>query len=152
MDSVSDHKVADFVQGGSWDVCKISQWVPPDIVAEIGQLHPPGGSLPDLMVWPPEPSGRFSLKTAFSLVRHHARPSPLFKRICHLGVPLRVSFFLLRLLRDRLPLDCSVWKLGVQGPSRCSCCTSPEIETTEHVFCDGAMARFVWQFFGAPIG
>ncbi|XP_071909744.1 uncharacterized protein [Coffea arabica] len=119
---VSDHKVADFVHGGSWDVCKISQRVPPDIVAEIGQLHPPGGSLPDLMVWRPEPSGRFSLKTAFFLVRHHSRPTPLFKRI---------------------------WQLG--GPSRCSCCTSPEIETTEHVFCEGAMARFVWQFFGAPI-
>ncbi|XP_071933850.1 uncharacterized protein [Coffea arabica] len=152
LDSVSDHKVAEFVQGGSRDVRRISQWVPLDIVAEIGQTHPPVGSLPDLMVWRPEPSGHFTLKTAFSLVQHHSRPSLLFNRIWHPGVPLRVSFFLLRLLRDRLPLDCSVWKLGIQGPSRCLCCPSPEIETTEHLFGDGVMARYVWRFFGAPVG
>ncbi|XP_071939807.1 uncharacterized protein [Coffea arabica] len=117
LDSVSDHKVAEFVQGGSWDVRRISQWVPLDIVVEIGRMHPPVGLLPDLMVWRPESSGHFTLKTAFSLVQYHSTPSPLFNRIWHPVVPLRVSFFLLRLLRDRLPLDCSVWKLGIQGPS-----------------------------------
>ncbi|XP_071940698.1 uncharacterized protein [Coffea arabica] len=109
LDSVLNHKVAEFVQGGSWDVRRISQW-------------------------------------------HHSGPSPLFNRIWHPGVPLRVSFFLLCLLRDRLPLDCSVWKLGIQGPSRCLCCPSPEIETTEHLFGDGVLAQYVWRFFGAPVG
>ncbi|XP_071939025.1 uncharacterized protein [Coffea arabica] len=124
LDSMSDHKVTEFVQGGSWDVRRISQWVPLDIVAEIGRMHPP----------------------------HHSTPSPLFNRIWHPGVPLRVSFFLLRLLQDRLPLDCSVWKLGMQGPSRCSYYPSPEIETTEHLFSDGVLALYVWRFFGAPVG
>ena len=120
--------------------------------AEIGRMHPPVGSLLDLMVWRLEPSSRFTLKTGFSLVQHHSGPSPLFNRIWHPGVPLRVSFFLLRLLQDRLPLDCSIWKLGIQGSSRCSCCPSPEIETTEHLFGDGVLARYVQRFFGAPVG
>nr|XP_027121228.1 uncharacterized protein LOC113738192 [Coffea arabica] len=152
LDSVSDHKVADFVQNGAWDIGRISQWVPPGIVAEIGRILPPKGSLPDLMIWQLEPSGCFTLKTAFSLIQHHSGSSPLFNRIWHPGVPLRVSFFLLRLLRDRLPLDCSLWRLGIHGPSRCSCCPSPKIEATEHVFGAGVMAQYVWRFFGAPVG
>ena len=92
LDSMLDHKVADFVQSGSWDVRSISHWVPLDIVTEIGRIDPPDGPLPDLIIWRTEQSGRFTLKSAFSLVQHHSGSSPLFKRIWHQVVPLRVSF------------------------------------------------------------
>nr|XP_027082134.1 uncharacterized protein LOC113704429 [Coffea arabica] len=152
LESVSDNKIVDFVKQATWDVRSIAQWVPSEIVAEIVRVDPPAGHLPDLMVWRPEHSGCFTIKSAFNLVRRQSSPSPLFKCIWHQGVPLRISFFLLRLLRDRLPLDGTLWKLGIHGPSRCVCCASPEVETTEYVFATGDLARQVWHFFGDSVG
>ncbi|XP_027077018.2 uncharacterized protein [Coffea arabica] len=57
FDSVSDHKVVDFVQHATWDVRNISQWVPSEIVAEIVRVDPPTEPLPDLMIWRPEHLG-----------------------------------------------------------------------------------------------
>nr|XP_027067665.1 uncharacterized protein LOC113693307 [Coffea arabica] len=151
LDSVSDHKIVDFVQHATWDVQSIAQWVLSEIVAEIVRVDPPAGQLPDLMIWRPEHSGYFKIKSAFNLVRHQSSSSLLFKRIWHRGVPLRISFFLLRLLRDRLSLDCTLWKLGIHGPSRCVCCSSPEVETAEHVFAAGDMAQQVWHCFGDTV-
>ena len=145
---MSDHKIVDFVQHATWDVRSISQWVPSEIVVEIVQVDAPAGQLPDLMIWRPEHSGYFKLKSAFTLVQHHSTPSPLFNRIWHRVVPLRILFFLLHLLRDRLPLDCTLWKLGIHEPSRCVCCSSPEVETAEHVFAAG-----IWRDrFGISLG
>ncbi|XP_071906092.1 uncharacterized protein [Coffea arabica] len=152
LDNVSDHKVADFVQQDAWDVRRILQWVPQEIASEIVREDPPAGQLPDLMIWRPEHSGRFTLKSAFSIVQHRSSPSPLFKRIWHYAVPLRISFFLLRLLRERLPLDCTLWRLGIHGPSRCVCCSSPEVETVEHLFAAGDMANHIWHYFGDAVG
>ena len=104
------------------------------------------------MVWRPTQSGRFTLRSAFQLMRRHANSSFMFRSIWHPMLPLKISFFLLHLLRGRLPVDCCLWKFGVHGPSRCGCCPSPDIDTVEHVFAEGDMASRVWHFFGDPVG
>ena len=78
LDSVSDHLVADFVTDGSWNLQLIRQWVPAGIISKVARVAPPVGRLPDLMVWRPSQSGRFTLRSAFQLVRRHANSSFMF--------------------------------------------------------------------------
>ena len=95
LNSVYDHNVADFVQHAAWDVRSISQCISQEIISEIVRGDPPAGQLPDLMIWRPEHSGCFNLRSAFSLVEHRFSPSSIFKRIWHRVVPLGISFFLM---------------------------------------------------------
>ena len=126
--------------------------MPIEVVNEVARVAPPVGHLPDLMVWRPSQSGRFTLQFAFQLVRRRANSSFMSRRTWHPVLPLKISFFLLRILRGRLPVDCCLWRFGVQGPSKCGCCPSPNMETIEHVFAEGDMASRVWHFFGDPVG
>nr|XP_027102884.1 uncharacterized protein LOC113724156 [Coffea arabica] len=152
LDSVSDHLLVDFVENGHWNLPLLQQWVPHGVISEIVRVVPPVGHLPDLMVWRPSLSGQFNLSSAFHLVRRHVNRSFMSRRIWHPLVPLKVSFFLLRLLRGRLPVDCCLMKFGVQGPSKCECFPLPSIETIDHVFATGEIASRVWHFFGDPVG
>ncbi|XP_027150296.1 uncharacterized protein LOC113750530 [Coffea eugenioides] len=152
LDSVSDHLVADFIENGHWNLPLLQQWVPHGVVSEVVRVVPPVGQLPDLMVWRPCSSGQFTLWSAFHLVRRHANSSFMSRQIWHPVVPLKISFFLLRLLRGRIPVDCCLMKFGVHGPSRCGCCSSPVVKIVEHVFAMGEMASRVWHFFGDPVG
>ena len=69
LESVSDHRVADFVTDGSWNLPLLHQWVPMGVVREIASVAPPVGHLPDLMVWRLSQSRWFTLRSAFQLVR-----------------------------------------------------------------------------------
>ncbi|XP_071939195.1 uncharacterized protein [Coffea arabica] len=69
-----------------------------------------------------------------------------------LGLPVKVSFFMLRLLQGRLPLMDRLKRFGVCGPSRCLCCQNPQEEDLNHVFCSGEGARLVWHHFESTAG
>ena len=106
----------------------------------------------DLMVWAPSQVGSFTLRTVFDLVRAHRPRSFVFAKAWHPSLPLKISFFLLRLLRSRLPLDSEMGKFGVTGPSKCFYCTEPRVETLDHIFCEGEVAEAIWNFFEFPVG
>ena len=142
----------DFIRDGRWDSLVLAQYFPSDIMALILQHPTPEGERPDEVVWMPTPSGQFSLSSAFQEVRQARNASWLFSRIWHPQIPLKVSFFMLRLLRGRLPLDDILGKFGIQGPSKCFCCSLSEGESIEHIFAQGQLAKAVWDFFGATCG
>ncbi|XP_071928157.1 uncharacterized protein [Coffea arabica] len=60
------------------------------------------------------------------------------------GCPLKISFFMLRLLWSRIPLMDMQRRFGVQGPSRCRCCFEPDEEGIQHTFCTGELAKAIW--------
>lgn len=72
--------------------------------------------------------------------------------LAEFGIPMKVSFFMFRLLLQKLPLGESLTKLGFHGPSKCYCCSFPALETFDHVFSNGDLASSVWNFFGAECG
>ena len=94
--------------------------MPDDIINEISQFALPKieEGVDDLMVWAPSQSGVFTLRTAFDVVRTQVPRSFIFSRVWHPRIPWKISFFLLRLLRNRLPLDSTVCKFGIFGPSK----------------------------------
>ncbi|XP_070046428.1 uncharacterized protein [Nicotiana tomentosiformis] len=68
------------------------------------------------------------------------------------GLPFKVSFFMWRLWKEKLPLDDWFQRLGYIRTSRCWCCRHPKEEILPHVFLTSPAARFVWNYFGAPVG
>ena len=81
------------------------------------------------------------------------RPSSfLFRQIWRASVPLKVSFFMLRLLSNRLPMDDVLAARGIHLPSKCSCCLVSNIESLCHLFVERELAMAVWQFFGLVAG
>lgn len=57
---------------------------------------------------------------------------------------MKVSFFMFRLLLQKLPLGESLTKLGFHGASKCYCCSFPALETFDHVFSNGDFSSSVW--------
>ncbi|XP_027151921.1 uncharacterized protein LOC113751976 [Coffea eugenioides] len=104
------------------------------------------------MVWMLTPSGEFTIASALSVVRGHSHGSFGAACVWHGSLPITISFFMIRLLSSRLPLLDQVHRLGVHGPSRCFCCTVPQEERLNHLFCTGETARKVWRAFETQPG
>ncbi|XP_027156179.1 uncharacterized protein LOC113756908 [Coffea eugenioides] len=142
----------DFLVDGRWSSLLLARHFPTDIMDLILQQPPPVGERPDELVWMPSASGQFSLSSAFQEVRQVRSASWIFSHIWHRQLPLKVSFFMLRLLLQRLPLNDALGRFGVQLPSKCFCCRSATGESSEHIFSSDQLAREEWSYFGAVCG
>ena len=152
LQSVSDHPVGDFVLNGRWNQQLLRRWVPDDIVSEIVTKSSPVGVADDCAVWALTESGDFSIASSYVLLGRQSPSSFMFSRVWHSLIPIKVSFFMVRLLRDRLPLASALGRLHVYGPSKCFCCSAPQSESLDHIFGEGDVAQFLWTFFGNGAG
>lgn len=57
-----------------------------------------------------------------------------------------------RLWKAKLPLDDWFLRLGYLRTSRCWCCRHLKQEILAHVLLTSPAAKFVWNYFGAPVG
>nr|XP_027071629.1 uncharacterized protein LOC113696407 [Coffea arabica] len=154
VENFGDHAVADFVLNGSWNVSMLHQWLPDSIVSTIMQIRPPDifSTTPDRMVWDLETTGSFSFSSAYNLVRQESNISIFSSNIWLSALPVKISFFMIRMLSGRLPVMESLQRRGVCGPSRCSCCVNPAVESVDHVLCVGDVPRWVWNSFQVEAG
>ena len=147
MEVFHNQRVANFVHGGEWNVRLLSEVLQPALVRLVTTITPPTLQGEDRMVWMLTPNGEFSVASVLSLVRSHSNGSLGAACIWHKSLPITISFFMLCLLSDRLPLLEQLRRFGVQGPSRCCCYADPQEERLNHVFCTGEAARQVWKAF-----
>lgn len=68
------------------------------------------------------------------------------------GLPLKFSFFMWRLLGNKLPVREVLFKFQVCGPSNCYCCSSPEIESLHHLFITSEIFNLIYKHFEGPLG
>ena len=76
----------------------------------------------------------------------------MFDKVWHFSLPITISSFMVRLLVDRFALASSLGRLGIHGPSKCFCCTESQFESLDHVISEGALARYLWDYFGNVAG
>ncbi|XP_071924868.1 uncharacterized protein [Coffea arabica] len=98
-----DHLVANFVDRVAWNIVMLNRYLDAGLVACVLAMDPPTFQGPDRMVWALTPSGSFSMASAYSLVWQGGHRSRSAAAIWHQCIPLKISFFMLRLLQDRLP-------------------------------------------------
>ncbi|XP_071933873.1 uncharacterized protein [Coffea arabica] len=140
--------VKDFLTNGEWNGAMLRQYIPQEIIALILEHPVPSGDHHDELVWSQTASGKFMLASAFQEVRQARNYSVLHSQVWHPRIPLKVSFFMMRLLLGKLLLTDVLRRVGVQLVSKCLCCQEGAIETLEHVFAEGQVAKDVWRYFG----
>lgn len=87
--------------------------------------------------------------SAWDCVRLKSPKRDVYKQIWHRIIPLKISFFVWRLIANCLPTDDVLARYGVHGPSICSCCiTNPTEETIKHLFFNSQVAQHCWNVFG----
>ncbi|XP_059290521.1 uncharacterized protein LOC132044056 [Lycium ferocissimum] len=68
------------------------------------------------------------------------------------GLPIKISFFMWRFWKFKLPLDDKLKRWGHQFPSRCFCCQNPDTEDIAHVFLHAPDSQVIWKHFCGPVG
>ncbi|XP_027103196.1 uncharacterized protein [Coffea arabica] len=127
-------------------------WVLDSIVEEIVRKPVPMGSGQDSAKWCLIESGDFSLASTYPISGGQRPASFMFDRVWHPLLLIKIAFFMIRVLRDRLLLASSLGRLNVHGPSKYFCCMEFQSESLDHIFSEGDLAQFLWRFFGHAVG
>ncbi|XP_070036593.1 uncharacterized protein [Nicotiana tomentosiformis] len=104
-------EVAELRQGEIWDVQLLDQTFNEEVSEHIRlNMHYEGNEgYWDRPYWMPTPSGKFSVSSAWQILRHRADPNKEFKLMWIKGVPFKISFFLWRLWRQKIATD-DMWR------------------------------------------
>nr|XP_027127775.1 uncharacterized protein LOC113743906 [Coffea arabica] len=92
------------------------------------------------------------LENIVSTILQITPPDVFSNQSDRMALPAKISFFMMRMLSWRLPVQDVLQRFGVCRPSRCVCCQNPRLDSTDHVFCTGEVPRQVWQSFQVEIG
>ncbi|XP_060190777.1 uncharacterized protein LOC132620077 [Lycium barbarum] len=146
--------VKETAEVGQWDEQFLRRILPEDLADHIVQhINPPNeNGQTDKAFWKLDSRGKFTVGSAFQLLRQRKDPSNLYKQMWIKGLPIKISFFIWRFWKFKLPLDDKLKKWGHQFPSRCYCCQHPEVEDTSHVVLHSPTAQAIWKYFCGPVG
>ncbi|XP_027071842.1 uncharacterized protein [Coffea arabica] len=142
--------LVEFYGDGGWKVSQLKSWLPDPLVQQIQKvdLYP---NQDHHMVWAVSPSGLFTTKSAWDLIRQKRIPSLLDDLLWSNVVPLKMSFLAWKVVRNLIPVETNLKKRGIPMASRCLCCLSHE-ETLGHLFVMGPVATEVWGIFQRRFG
>lgn len=102
---------------------------------------------PDRCIWTANPSGDFSIKSAWELCRQRDQYQSLSLNIWHHLVPLKWSFLTWSAINQGVPLDDCLCKKGFQMVYKCNCCDPAHCESINHIFVTGNLAQQLWSYF-----
>ncbi|XP_019248489.1 PREDICTED: uncharacterized protein LOC109227749 [Nicotiana attenuata] len=146
------HNVYDVVEEGSWNVNRLLEVLPEEYVLHIIEKNksPTAYEVLDIPYWMLETRGFFSVRTTWEYLRRRDDPRVAYKMIWVKGLPFKISFFMWKVWKAKLPLDDFMRRLGYFMPSKCWCCSQPKEETLQHMFFMSDTARsvdkVVWEF------
>nr|XP_027120329.1 uncharacterized protein LOC113737276 [Coffea arabica] len=143
-------QVAEFIARDGWDEQRLGRWVPGFVVQAIKEVSH-DVARKDMMVWVPSPSGDFTVRSAWEVLRQRRLRSVVDSLLWPSVLPAKMSFLAWRLVRNFLPLDMTLSFRGLALPSRCGCCYLAE-ETLLHVFLTGPVASEVWRRVSGRFG
>ncbi|KAL9671504.1 hypothetical protein QQ045_009073 [Rhodiola kirilowii] len=84
------------------------------------------------------------------LARRTAGPHKvIFKNIWQTWIPPKISVFIWEFFHKVTPTDDDVISLGIPIASKCVCCESPQVESTDHMFLSSNVAASLWRFLAS---
>ncbi|XP_060200166.1 uncharacterized protein LOC132628400 [Lycium barbarum] len=147
-------EVKNFLEAGRWNLEKLSEFLPEDIVLHIQEQIPvPNGDKGnDTPWWQLTTNGSFSVKSAWDFMRQREEKREVFKYIWDKGVPTKINFFMWRVWKGRIAIDDIMKRMQIALPSRCWCCSNPQQETMSHLFLTSPIAEKLWRMFASCAG
>lgn len=150
----SIHNVYDVVEEGAWNVDRLLEILPEEYALHIVEKlkPPPMHDVLDVPYWMLETQGYFSVKTPWDYLRRRDKTRIAYKMIWVKGLPFKISFFMWKVWKAKLPLDDFMRRLGYFMPSKCWCCAQPKEETLHYLFFTSVTASIVWKYFLSRVG
>ncbi|XP_070057917.1 uncharacterized protein [Nicotiana tomentosiformis] len=143
-------QVNHFFEGEKWNSNKLRNVLPHNIINDILEIGINIGR-EDNPIWMIESKGHFTCYSAWQMLRRQRNTSFTTTMIWQKKLPFKISFFMLRMLQNRIPTD-GLKRFRLILPSKCLCCNSHKEETTMHLFCESYIAKHVWSFFAQSCG
>ncbi|XP_060177821.1 uncharacterized protein LOC132607756 [Lycium barbarum] len=106
--------VKELMNGGMWDIVKLEQCFPEEIVDHImAELEIKENSQEwDKPWWMMTSTGEFSVASAWEMLRQKSHSSDIYKDMWIKGLPFKISFFLWRLWKFKIPVDEVLTSIG----------------------------------------
>ncbi|OVA09824.1 Reverse transcriptase zinc-binding domain [Macleaya cordata] len=98
----------------------------------------------DERLWAPSLDGRFTVKSAFSLISNQAPACPFVRHYWAKFLPKKMPVLLWRFLHNAIPVDVRIQDCAISLASRCLCCVHRNIESVDHLFLSGEIEAFLW--------
>ncbi|XP_070007206.1 uncharacterized protein [Nicotiana sylvestris] len=148
------HNVNDVTLDGEWDVDRLYEILPEDLAVHIMEKIKPPSPMqvldrPCLML---ETRGYFSVKSAWEYTRRRDEPRTAYRMIWVKGLPFKISFFMWKVWKAKLPLDDFLKRIGYCMPSKCWCCIQSDEESLQHLFFRSETAKTTWKYFLSRAG
>lgn len=64
----------------------------------------------------------------------------------------KMAFLMWRIWKGKVPIDEYIRRWGIQGPTRCCCCTNPEQDTISYMFLRALYANKTCSYFSSIVG
>ncbi|KAG2411216.1 hypothetical protein I3760_Q020700 [Carya illinoinensis] len=130
---------------GAWDTIALEELVGEEKINEIlmSNLNQKVGS--DVFVWKPTTNGKFSIASAWEVIRIKGMRRSWMDWVWHKLLPTRVSLCMWKALFHCLLFDERVRMLGISIVLGCDCCVEKTDETLNHVLSTGLIAGMVWK-------
>ncbi|KAJ6677481.1 RETROTRANSPOSON UNCLASSIFIED-LIKE PROTEIN, partial [Salix purpurea] len=138
--------VSSYWRDNTWYLDHVRSIIPNEIVDSL-YLIAVSSTRVDHPLWTLTANGGFTMYSAWNRVRQVSDRQPIFSKIWHASIPLKISFFIWRLLNDFIPVDTRIQSKGICMVSKCHGCN--DIESLEHLFLFCPSVSPVWNFFAS---
>ncbi|KAL4299502.1 hypothetical protein AHAS_Ahas17G0107300 [Arachis hypogaea] len=138
---------------GQWDVRKLQEFLPEDIVKRIVTISPPSPwKEADCIAWGPSSDGQLSIKTTYQNLRDtQVSPNKNFRLVWLWQGPERVRMFLWLVTHNAILTNVERSCRHLTTDDACPRCRQAE-ESTLHLLRDFFYARSVWRRLIPPNG
>ncbi|KAF9681426.1 hypothetical protein SADUNF_Sadunf05G0000200 [Salix dunnii] len=138
--------ISSYWRDNAWDLDHVRSKIPNEIVDSLYLIDVCSTRI-DHPLWSLTANGGFTMYSAWNKVRQVSDRQSIFSKIWHASIPLKISFFIWRLLNDFVPVDTRIQSKGICMVSKCHGCNA--IESLEHLFMLCPSVSPVWNFFPA---
>ncbi|CAN1779457.1 Putative ribonuclease H protein At1g65750 [Linum perenne] len=131
-----------------WDFAKLQPLLSTEAIDLIAGMTPPAPDRgEDQWVWGLDSKGKFTIKSAYNLLRSDNPTSDRWSQVWSWRGPNRVRFFLWLAFQDKLLTNAQRLRRNLSSDATCSTCQDPN-EDVLHIIRDCPAAREVWALIG----
>ncbi|XP_055803989.1 uncharacterized protein LOC129873024 [Solanum dulcamara] len=106
----------------------------------------------DMPWWVSNPKGKFSVGSAWEILRNRNDPQEGIMNIWEKGIPFKVSFLVWRIWPQRIPIGEVRIRNRIIDSTLCGCCENNAQESFNHLFFFCPDANFLWRWFRGAAG
>ncbi|WMV09401.1 hypothetical protein MTR67_002786 [Solanum verrucosum] len=147
-------EIKEFLTEDGWDLGEMKRLLPAHVMEHTRNYM--GGiqlnNQQDKAWWTKNSKGSFTIKSAWELLRNKEEVQEDFSLLWMKGLPFKISFLIWRIWKGKLLVGQLLHSWSTDTSNDCSCCHNPKIESIEHLFYNGEMAKGIRNHYTSAVG